>query len=137
MPSSPAASSSGFVTYSAQTLQRAEQALRCAPFQLPLLLAMDSQSIPLPAITDGGGVQQGYVTYPLSEGRVERELMWLIQVGILRREVDGQGITDSFRLTPLGKQILSQWQSQGEKIPPATAWDRIRNQVRRWLAFSF
>ncbi|MCS6813633.1 MAG: hypothetical protein NZ772_08705 [Cyanobacteria bacterium] len=37
--------------------------------------------------------------------------LWLIQIGILRREVDRQGLTDSFRLTPLGKRRVNVWQA--------------------------
>ena len=37
---------------------------------------------------------------------VEKSFRWLIKVGILRREVDGQGLTSRIRLTPLGRQIL-------------------------------
>ena len=57
--------------------------------------------------------------------------MWLIRVGILRREVDGQGITDSFRLTPLGRNIVNRWQSQTGEIPKATFFDRISNLWHR------
>lgn len=31
---------------------------------------------------------------------LEDDLRWLISVGVLRREVDGQGLTSRFRLTP-------------------------------------
>ncbi len=37
---------------------------------------------------------------------VEEAFRWLIIIGILRREVDGQGLTSRVRLTPLGRQIL-------------------------------
>ena len=39
---------------------------------------------------------------------IETAFRWLIIIGILRREVDGQGLTSSIRLTPLGRQILEQ-----------------------------
>ncbi|WP_320668124.1 Npun_F0494 family protein [Prochlorococcus sp. MIT 1307] len=39
---------------------------------------------------------------------VESAFRWLITIGILRREVDGQGLTSSIRLTPLGRQVLEQ-----------------------------
>jgi hypothetical protein len=59
--------------------------------------------------------------------------MWLIQVGILRREVDGQGITDSFRLTPLGRQLVEQWANQGGTLPAPSFLDRLYNALSRWL----
>ena len=37
---------------------------------------------------------------------LEATFSWLITLGILRREVDGQGLTSKIRLTPLGRQIL-------------------------------
>jgi len=39
---------------------------------------------------------------------IEAAFRWLIIIGILRREVDGQGLTSSIRLTPLGRQMLEQ-----------------------------
>lgn len=78
---------------------------------------MRSTSVPLPAIAGQTGIKQGYIQTPLSDGAVERELMWLIQVGLLRREVDGQGITDSFRLTPLGRQLVEKWERQCGFLP--------------------
>jgi len=39
---------------------------------------------------------------------IEAAFRWLITIGILRREVDGQGLTSSVRLTPLGRKMLEQ-----------------------------
>jgi hypothetical protein len=64
---------------------------------------------------------------------VEGELGWLIQVGLLRREVDGQGITDSFRLTPLGRQLVERAEAQGKGLPEATAEKWLLNALNRWL----
>ncbi len=78
-------------------------------------------------------MQNNYTVQPLSELRAETALLWLIQVGLLRREVDGQGLTDSFRLTPLGHQIVAQWQAEGHTIPTASWNDRVYNALDRWL----
>ena len=43
-----------------------------------------------------------------SSSAVEAAFRWLITIGILRREVDGQGLTSRIRLTPLGRQLLEQ-----------------------------
>jgi hypothetical protein len=119
--------------YSPQVLQRAQRAFRCSPFRLGLLTVMRSQSLGLRQICDHAGVHQGYTWRPLAELRVESEMMWLIAVGLLRREVDGQGLTDSFRLTPLGHQVCSLL----ERVP-TKAWrpplrDRLYNAWCRWL----
>ncbi len=37
---------------------------------------------------------------------VEAAFRWLIKVGVLRREVDGQGLTSKIRITPLGREML-------------------------------
>jgi hypothetical protein len=55
----------------------------------------------------------------------------------LRREVDGQGITDSFRLTPLGRQLVEKWENQGGLLPPPTLLERLYNALSRWLRLPF
>ncbi|MBF2003186.1 MAG: hypothetical protein IGS50_17250 [Synechococcales cyanobacterium C42_A2020_086] len=128
--SAPALQSS--IQYSAATVQRADRAVRCTPFRLPLFTTMRWQSVDLRAMIDQTGVERGYTCKPLSEVAVENELLWLIQVGLLRREVDGQGLTNSFRLTPLGHLLVEQWQQQGESLPAATWRDRVVNALSRW-----
>ncbi len=39
---------------------------------------------------------------------IELAFLRLINIGVLRREVDGQGLTSKVRLTPLGRQILEE-----------------------------
>ncbi len=121
------------LTYSSNTLKRAERALCCTWFKLPLFIAMRDNSVPLPKIVGTGGIQQGYTQKSLSEQKTERDLMWLITVGILRREVDGQGITDSFRLTPLGRQIIAKWETQGGQLPQPSWSERLTNFLTRWF----
>ncbi len=41
-----------------------------------------------------------------SPEEIESHFLWLIKIGVLRREVDGQGLTSKVRLTPLGRIIL-------------------------------
>jgi hypothetical protein len=121
------------IQYPIRTVKRAELAMRCLPFQLPLFAAMRSKSVPLQAIAGQEGVEHHYTRRSMSELAVESGLMWLIQVGILRREVDGQGITDSFRLTPLGRQLVENYQNQGGILPSPSFLDRIYNALSRWL----
>lgn len=108
--------------------------MRCAPFQLQLYTTMQEQGVFLGAIAQDSGVQHEYTRSPLSEWVVENDLMWLINVGVLRREVDGQGITDSFRLTPLGRQLLQEWQEDTASwMQQLTGCDRLSNFVSRWV----
>lgn len=122
-----------FIQYSAATVKRAERAVRCTPFQLLLFATMRWQSVKLRAIAGKTGVQSGYTRSPVPDLVAENALLWLTQVGLLRREVDGQGLTDSFRLTPLGHQLTAQWQQQGEFLPAASWRDRLYNSLSRWV----
>ena len=119
------------IQYPAKTVKRASSALSCSPFKLKLFVAMQNSSIPLPTIADERGLENNYTKYAIAENRAESALVWLINVGLLRREVDGQGLTDSFRLTPLGRQIIARWKD-GE-IPQPTIKDRLLNWLNRWL----
>ncbi len=118
-------------------LQRAEIAVRCAPFTVKLFADMATQGINLRAIAGNEGVKNQYLNSSTNLIITENALLWLIQVGILRREVDGQGITDSFRLTPMGHLLLDKWQNQS-RFPSATIGDHLQNfwaqiQISRFL----
>ena len=60
---------------------------------------------------------------------LEDDLRWLISVGVLRREVDGQGLTSRFRLTPLGRQLLDADPALLQRSIPML--DRLRHSLRR------
>jgi hypothetical protein len=125
------------ISYPAQTIDRADIALRCAPFQLMLFAKMRWESVSVPKLAGDLGVRSGYTRYPLSELSVETATNWLIQVGMLRREVDGQGLTDSFRLTPLGLELVEKWEAVDGGLPLASPLDRIRNWRARWFRLPF
>jgi hypothetical protein len=46
---------------------------------------------------------------------------------VLRREVDGQGLTERVRLTPLGRDSIADWR---DTIPPAGPLTRLSH----WLS---
>lgn len=118
-----------------KTVERAKRSLLCSPFNHCLFTLMRDQSVSLSAIASDSGVKQGYTKLPLSELICDNALGWLIQVGVLRREVDGQGITDGFRLTPLGHQLVEQLQGENWTTP---SWsDRLSNAVTRWFRLPF
>ena len=120
--------------YAPSTLKRARRALRCAPFRLALYKSMYDHGVALAEVWGRAGIAAGFVIRPLPELTAEDELLWLITVGLLRREVDGQGITDSFRLTPLGRILVAEWQTVGAGWYDACNWfDRLLNTVQRWL----
>ncbi len=95
---------------------------------------MRLQGVSLPQIAGRSGVSLRYTVKALSEQAAERSLLWLIQVGLLRREVDGQGLTNSFRLTPLGRLLVEQWQEQGDRFRRVSWTDRLWELIRRSLS---
>ena len=123
------------LSYPSRTVERAKRALVCSGFKLHLFETMREQSVSIGAIALAWGIQNGYTKRPLSDLAVENQLMWLIQVGVLRREVDGQGITDSFRLTPLGRQLVKPYQKTGIGSP---SWvDHLYNALSRFWRLPF
>jgi hypothetical protein len=125
------------ISYPTKTIDRADIALRCAPFELALFAKMRWESVSVPKLAGNLGVKAGYTRYPLSELSVETATNWLIQVGMLRREVDGQGLTDSFRLTPLGLELIEKWEASGGRLPSANILDRVNNWSARWFRLPF
>ena len=123
------------IDYPQATITRATKALFCSPFKLNLFTQMQKQGISLQIIAGEPGIKNNYVTKNLTENQAESYLVWLINVGLLRREVDGQGLTDSFRLTPLGRQLIAQWQTKGN-FPQPSVKDRLYNFINRWLEWS-
>lgn len=120
------------LVYAGKTIARAERALICSPFQVSLFEVMRRESVATKAIALAAGIENNYTHSALSELVAENYLLWLIQVGVLRREVDGQGITDSFRLTPLGSQLIE----QGRWRNPTWS-DRLLNAAIRYLRLPF
>lgn len=129
----PESTQSKTIQYPPNTLARAKRAWWCSPFRLKLLIDVQLHSVSLRQIIYDAGMHQGYTQRPLSEMAAESELMWLIAVGLLRREVDGQGLTDSFRLTPLGRQLIQALEAEGFPDLPPRFQDHIYNSLNRWL----
>lgn len=126
------------IQYPDRTVDRADRAMRCSPLRLQLFATMVHQSVALQAIVGQAGVKNQYTDRPLSELTAENELLWLIQVGLLRREVDGQGLTNSFRVAPLGRQLVQKWQESGSVTHSAPTFrDRFYNSLNRWLRLPF
>lgn len=120
------------IQYPPQAIRRASRAVRCSPFTVTLFAAMQYHSVPLGAIAGASGVQRGYVRYPIPERVADDQTLWLIQIGLLRREVDGQGLTDRFRLTPMGRQLVHTWQHQPDQKQMASVMDHLLNWVAQW-----
>jgi hypothetical protein len=122
------------IQYPRLTLRRAERAMRSAPFQRAMYEAMIRQGVLLQSIAGRDGLQNSYTRRSIGELAAEAELLWLMKVGLLRREVDGQGLTDSFRVTPLGRQLVQGWQNNPRTA--ASLGDRLYNALSRWFRLS-
>jgi hypothetical protein len=101
--------------------------VRCLPFRLAFYRELEQQAL-------GSGQLVARSDWPrlsrrrLNASRTEDDLIWLIQLGVLRREVDGQGLTERVRLTPLGREVLVPW---SDEIPAAGPAARLRHWLRR------
>lgn len=122
-------------SYPASSIKRASRALRCSPFNLSLFEQMLLQRVSMSEITDKTGIENNFTKRSISELAADNALIWLIEVGLLRREVDGQGITDSFRLTPLGRQLVENSLHEARANP--TFGDRFYNTASRILRLPF
>ena len=112
---------------SARALKRAQQAMRCLPFRRAFYDELEHEALSSTQLSS----QKNWMAIsrkPLSRSSTEDDLIWLIQVGVLRREVDGQGLTERVRLTPMGRDLLDGWQGE---IPTADALQMVHHWLRR------
>ena len=109
-------------------VRRADRAARCSPLRRRFFTALRGGAVGLAELC---GPDSPFTTRPLSEAQAEQQVGWLLRVGLLRREVDGQGLTDRVRLTPLGRQVVAAW-PEGS-CPPVSWRERWANRGRRWL----
>ena len=110
-----------------RALARARRAVQCLPFKLAFYQELESgalSSSQLQARNDW----QHLSHRRLGRRHCEELFIWLIQLGVLRREVDGQGLTERVRLTPLGREVLAIWPHD---IPAARPWQRLRHWLGR------
>lgn len=110
-----------------RALTRARQAVRCLPFRLAFYRALDAEAMSSGQIAAHPERQQ-LSRRPLNANRTEDLLIWLIQLGVLRREVDGQGLTERVRLTPMGRTTIALWP---DSIPSATPLMRLKHWLRQ------
>jgi hypothetical protein len=106
---------------------RAERALRCLPFRRAFYRVVADHplsSADLCRRPDAAALLFRPIPPPLAESH----FIWLIRLGVLRREVDGQGLTERVRLTPLGRSVLERLPGE---IPRAGLRTRLRHLLSR------
>jgi hypothetical protein len=112
------------------TLDRAKRALFSSVLTPEAARKMVSSSIPLQDFVGESGKQKAYTQRAVRLIEVEDELLWMIRVGVLRREVDGQGITNSFRLTPMGIRISEELSFAWQPAPLSEVlYDRLLRRL--------
>ena len=87
--------------------RRAKKGIRNCPFNLFLFqsLLRDSLSAQTVFLNKSKYLNEEFV-FINSSLFIENEFLKLIRIGVLRREVDGQGLTSKVRITPIGRQVL-------------------------------
>jgi hypothetical protein len=111
----------------AVALARASNSLRCLPFRRAFYEEVSEQPISSGELCRRQDWER-LVFAPFGPERAEAHFRWLIRLGVLRREVDGQGLTERVRLTPMGREVLARWPGE---IPRAGLRERIQENFRR------
>ena len=86
---------------------RAKKGIRNCPFNLFLFQSLQKESL---SAQDVFKNKSNYLSQEFmfinSALFIENEFLKLIKIGVLRREVDGQGLTSKVRITPIGRKVL-------------------------------
>ena len=87
--------------------RRAKKGIRNCPFNLFLFQSLQKESL---SAQDVFKNKSNYLSQEFmfinSALFIENEFLKLIKIGVLRREVDGQGLTSKVRITPIGRKVL-------------------------------
>ena len=87
--------------------RRAKKGIRNCPFNFFLFQSLQKRSLSAQnvVVNKSKYLNQEFM-FIKSSSFIENEFLKLIKIGVLRREVDGQGLTAKVRITPIGRQIL-------------------------------
>tara|TARA_Y100001968_G_scaffold322290_1_gene358098 strand:+ start:992 stop:1366 length:375 start_codon:yes stop_codon:yes gene_type:complete len=117
-----------------KSIKRATKAMKCLPFNLEFYKSIQISGLNALNVFQ---MQDQFTTKKSSifksSDQIENDFCWLIVLGVLRREVDGQGLTSRVRLTPLGRYIIERTPSF--LMGKTTLIEKIRNSVFRKMTF--
>ena len=87
--------------------RRAKKGIRNCPFNLFLFQRLQKESLSAQDVFENKSkyLSQEFM-FINSSLIIENEFLKLIKIGVLRREVDGQGLTSKVRITPTGRKVL-------------------------------
>ena len=88
--------------------RRAKKGIKNCPFNFFLFISLQERSLSAEDVfvNKSNYLNQEYM-FINSSLFIENEFLKLIRIGVLRREVDGQGLTSKVRITPIGRQVLA------------------------------
>ncbi len=117
-----------------QSFKRASWIIRCLPFGSSFYEALKDTGLSSEMVFEDSSK---YCVNPRSwfksENSVEDAFRLLIKIGVLRREVDGQGLTSKIRLTPMGRKLLeSRPKLFLEKV---AVWEHLSFSLYRFWPF--
>lgn len=112
-----------------KSILRAKNSIACLPFKKAFYNFIDGKAIASDELCQRRDWQR-FAFVPFGAKRAEEHFTWLIQIGVARREVDGQGLTNRIRLTPMGRTVMKQ--IPGE-VPRAGIREKITENFRRHL----
>jgi hypothetical protein len=107
---------------------RAERSISCLPFKRAFYEEIDRLSLSAEELCEKKD-WNSFVFLPFGPERAEEHFQWMIKIGILRREVDGQGLTSRIRLTPMGRKVISRFRGE---IRRAGLRERCYETLRRY-----
>ncbi len=88
-------------------LRRAKKGIRNCPFNLMLFQSLQKGSLSAQNVfVNKTKYLNEEFMFINSSLFIENEFLKLIKIGVLRREVDGQGLTSKVRITPIGRQVI-------------------------------
>tara|TARA_B100000700_G_C15062736_1_gene866999 strand:+ start:554 stop:964 length:411 start_codon:yes stop_codon:yes gene_type:complete len=107
--------------------RRAIRSIKCLPFNLAFYKLISHKGLnAYEVFNNKNEFKSNKKKWFKNPNSIEAEFIWLIKIGILRREVDGQGLTSRVRLTPLGREILDK--NQNILLTNANLIEKIRNK---------
>ena len=87
--------------------KRAKKGIRNCPFNLFLFQSLQKGGLSAQNVFEN---KSKYLNHDFmfinSSSFIENQFLKLIKIGVLRREVDGQGLTSKVRITPIGRKVL-------------------------------
>ena len=87
--------------------RRAKKGIRRSPFNLFLFQSLQKESLSAQDVFQNKSKYLSQEFMFINNSLfIENEFLKLIKIGVLRREVDGQGLTSKVRITPIGRKVL-------------------------------